>query len=120
MKITRLLLFVTLIIQGCSDGSSDGCENETIQIAVSPNGVWAATVFSRNCGATTAYSAHVYLDARDKPVADMGNMYRGAHYGRAKVQWDGNNKLIITTDPGTETRLLMKEYSGVHIELVRE
>jgi len=37
-----------------------------------------------------------------------------------KVQWEGDKKLIITTDPATDTRLLMKEYSGVNIELIRE
>jgi len=111
-----LLIIIALILQGCSDG----CENETIQIAKSPNGLWTATVFSRNCGATTAYSAHVYLDAENKPVPDMGNIYRGAHYSRVKAQWEGDKKLIITTDPATDTRLLMKEYSGVNIELIRE
>lgn len=107
------LSLLAFVLQGCSDG----CKNTVVQAVVSPDGALAATAFTRDCGATTAQTVQVYLGAKSDAVPDAGNVFRGTHSGKVTVQWHGDKKLLITTD--AETFLLMKEYAGVSIELLR-
>ncbi len=116
MKVKPLAFLFSLLCfltQGCSDG----CKNTVIQTAVSPDGTLAATVFTRDCGATTSQTVQVYLGGKVEAVPDVGNVFRGTHSGKATVQWQGDKKLASITD--AETFLLMKEYEGVSIELLQ-
>jgi hypothetical protein len=101
----------------CLLGCSDECENVIVQKLDSPDGKLRATVFSRNCGATTSESVHIYMGGIEDSIPDSGNVFRGVHSAKAKVSWLGNSKILISTD--AETFLIMKEYAGVEFELHR-
>lgn len=56
-KVKILYVFLVLLISGCSDI----CDVELLSEKTSPDGQYVATVFERNCGATTPFVRVVSL-----------------------------------------------------------
>lgn len=86
MRIT-LLLIASLACAGCSDT----CENTVASRLLSPDGTHTATLFQRDCGATTGYSTQISIvDHGDAPTG-AGNAFRADdNHGVAAVgDWQG-------------------------------
>ena len=84
---TTLTLIASLATAGCSDA----CENTIASRLLSPDGTHAATLFQRDCGATTGYSTQIsVLDNGDAPTGS-GNAFRADdNHGVAAVgEWQG-------------------------------
>ena len=109
--ISKLLLLIFLGLQSCSHES----EKDIIQEIASPDGNLVATVFKTQGDATVALGVNVYLGGKGDAVPNYGNVFRGTHSDKAQVSWVDNKHLVISTD--AKVFLLMKEYSGVTIEL---
>ena len=117
MKGFSLILTLSLLITAALSGCLFDCKNVTIQSAPSPNGLMVATVFSRDCGATTSVSVQVYLGAAGEKVPQTGNVFRGTGSPNATVKWHGNDVLEISSD--AKPFLLMKQYGSVGFEFVQ-
>ena len=101
------------VTTGCLDGS--GCGNTEESRTRSPNGVFDAVVFVRDCGATTAYSAQVALVRAETRVADApANVFIDAHKVSIEVRWRGNDTLEVR-HPHAAPLLAATQVSGVAI-----
>ena len=113
---TAMLLMALSLLTSCF--RLFDCETYNLSKAVSPDGVYEATAFAMNCGATSPFTVHVFLGAKGDKVEEVGNVFRGTQSDKIAVRWKDNRTLEITTP--AQVFLQMKEYSGVSFELVRE
>lgn len=70
-RIVPIACAVTAICSACLD-LTGGCGNETLADVAAPSGDKRAVVFTRNCGATTEFSAHVSVIAVGDALPDRG------------------------------------------------
>jgi hypothetical protein len=121
MKNALVALFVVLV-----SGCSDPCDNSTISTVSAPVGDLKASLFQRDCGATTGFSSQVsVLDANDAPteggnafVADTDNgVAKAASWGGpwVELEWLGPQRLIIRYDAKARVFKQNKNVSGVSI-----
>lgn len=107
-------LATLFIFQGCED---------TIKADVrSPDGKYTATVYERDCGATTDFSTIVSVRegfAKFKGDALGPVIVEGQH--RIDVIWDGNTRLRLLCQDCRESEIFKQERSwqGVVISLER-
>ncbi len=107
-------------------GCADDCVNLTVIRSQSPDGSHDATLFQRNCGATTGYSTHIsVLDHGASPsrggnafVAD--NDHGAAATGSwgsawAEVKWLAPDHLLIRYATRSRIFAQQSEVSGVRI-----
>ena len=92
-KLTLLLLCMPL--GGCKVLSS-GCEDAVLKETASPHMRYTATVYERDCGATTDFSTIVNL--RERSVRFKGDSFgpfivKGRH--NLEVSWETNTKLRL-------------------------
>jgi len=107
---------------------SDGCANEVLSRATSPDGKRVAVVFERDCGATTDFSTQVSILPLNKTFgkSEPGNTFIcDSDHGQApvgpgggpelNVQWVGEHDLKITCH--RRARVFRKEewFDGVSI-----
>jgi len=71
-------------------GCSDACRNTVVDRALSPDGMHAAVLFERDCGATTGFSTQVSVLGRDSRVSN-GNVFiaDAGHGAAATGSWGG-------------------------------
>jgi len=85
-----------LLITSIGDGL---CGNEIERSVTSPNGEYKAVVFSRSCGATTGFSAHISVIEHDKELPnDGGNVFVATLNNaslRPLVRWQDNDSIKI-------------------------
>lgn len=125
MAVTgRLILILALVApaQACRPE----CRNETISEAKSPSGVYAASVFSRNCGATSGNNFQVSIYRAGSESDAPGNAfvvdfpaeyyYKGHARPEVKLKWLGDSNLEIEYTSGARifTQAVMVE--GVKVE----
>lgn len=95
------------------------CSNELLSAARSPNGKLAAVAFERNCGATTKYSLQISILNGREPLIDddRGNALRAEDLSRQgyRVEWKGDDQLVIHFSEKPEIFLQEKEVRGVKI-----
>jgi hypothetical protein len=92
----------------------DLCENVMIDMVASPDDLWQAVAFERNCGATTSTSINISLiTMRDFPRGS-GNIFVSSGNG-VKLAWDDSSTLDVVYDPADRVFLANKDYSGVAI-----
>ena len=58
------LVLSVILLQGCNIPFSDGCDDRIATEAASSDGKYVATLYIRNCGATTDYSSIVSIRER--------------------------------------------------------
>lgn len=76
------------------------CGNETLQQSYSPNGLYKAVVFERDCGATTGFSTQVSIlpVGEELSDSDAGNtLICSDDFGRQeiKIEWEGSRCLKL-------------------------
>jgi hypothetical protein len=88
--------------------TSSSCRNEVLSEVRSPNGKLKAVVFSRDCGATTAFSTQVsILPASESAGTDGGTVFvSDTDHGAAasgpgggpavKVDWSSSDTLVVS------------------------
>ncbi|PTQ66541.1 hypothetical protein C8R26_1487 [Nitrosomonas oligotropha] len=90
-----LVLLIILLVSSCDSLCGDEIKDEVI----SPNGKYVATIFERNCGATTPYISIVSLRLSDiKFDPEDHNNWVFKIYGESDIEatWAAMNKLKIS------------------------
>jgi hypothetical protein len=95
--LRRCLIGILLVIgfDSCSTGL---CDNELIEDIVSLNGKYAASVFERNCGATTPYIRIVSLHLANEKLGyeDSENwVFISKGQPHIKLAWIGDEILKV-------------------------
>lgn len=111
----RLLITLALMLTGCS---SFLCGNDILQEVVSPDGKFVATVFERNCGATTPYLRIVNLRLANTPFdAEASDDWIFKINGQPKVQisWSDIDNLSISYTGSGETPTLIYSWKQVKV-----
>ncbi|MDQ0462918.1 hypothetical protein QO010_000666 [Caulobacter ginsengisoli] len=107
-------------------GCSDGCANDVVSRATSPDGKVSAVIFERNCGATTGYSTQISLIGPDKEPSGPGNLFRadtghgaarsGAWGGPwAELRWLSPNHLLVRYATGARIFEQSARVGGVDV-----
>lgn len=111
----RLLVTLTLMISGCG---SFLCGNDIFQEVVSPDGKFVATVFERNCGATTPYLRIVSLRLANTSFdAEASDDWVFKINGQPKVQilWSDIDNLSISYTGSGEAPTLIYSWKQVKV-----
>jgi hypothetical protein len=85
---------------------SHACSNRVIARTDAPDGRLTATLFQRNCGATTGFSTQISILAPDEQPVGIGNTFRAdtdhgtAHAGEwggpwAEIEWISSSRLLV-------------------------
>lgn len=96
MKTIFLLLFLSIALSSCGRGS---CSNMITGEAVSPDNKYTATIFERNCGATTPFVQVVSLrltKSKFNPESYSDWVFTIHGQTAVKVDWKDTSKLIIS------------------------
>lgn len=118
----RLLL--VLIVLGTSSCSFFAeCSEQNLADVKSPDGKYVASLFARNCGATTSYLFHVNLRAdSDKFSPDLsGNIKEGEIFGidgyKVLMEWTSPTTLVIncTECPADQPVNLERTWKDINI-----
>jgi hypothetical protein len=118
--IIRLLPILLLpLLAGCDSFVSNFiCGNDILQEAVSPDGQFIATVFERDCGATTAFYRIVSLrkakhsfnsEAKDDWVFHI------KYQPKIKLSWTSGDKLSIYYGEGGRQPIMEPAWNEVKI-----
>jgi hypothetical protein len=121
-RFTPLLLFFPLAfaISGCGFLLRSNCENAIRSEIQSPDGKFVATLFERNCGATTDFSTIVNLreSSRKFDGDNLGIVItRGQH--KFDLVWDGNTHLRLRCHDCRAEDIFKEErtWKDIHISL---
>lgn len=93
----KLILFIFFISTVVSCSSE--CGNEILKQEISPGKSFVATLFERNCGATTSFSQVVILSmADDEFNGDQVENYIFSMVGNYNIdlKWKNNTQLVIS------------------------
>jgi hypothetical protein len=107
------LLLLSLI--GCG---SFLCGNDILQEVSSPDGKYVATVFERNCGATTPYLRIVSLRAAGKSFdAEVYNdwVFKISEQYKIEIKWSDIDKLDIMYAGGGEVSTHVDSWNKIKI-----
>lgn len=132
MRSTNAIRTLTLVVIlagsvsliGCDEVA--GCANTVIREFPSPSGDFKATLFQRDCGATTAFTSQVSVIPGDGAVSDSGNAFvADTGHGAARagawggpdvdVAWEGPNQLVISH--AANARILRREAKVLEISI---
>jgi hypothetical protein len=119
---SAIALTAVTMLSGCADG----CGNMTVIRSQSPDGRHDATLFQRDCGATTGFSTQISVLDHGASPSGSGNAFRadddhgaaaaGSWGGSwAEVKWLTSDHLLIRY--ATQSRIFAQEseVSGVRI-----
>ena len=118
---TRFMRGSLVLLLGAFLGSCDAslCSNELINEVASPNGKYIASVFERNCGATTPYVRVVSLHSSDAKLApeDSDDWVFTIHgQSDVKVSWIADDKLKVSySGTGEQPTRREKKWKGIVI-----
>lgn len=115
-----------LCVVGVIAGCSDGCNDKSVTELKSPDSTYVATLFQRDCGATTGFSTQISILKAEESLSGGGNTFvaddnhGAAADGRwggplATMRWTGTRKLAIHYAAGSRLFLRRAEVSGVAI-----
>ena len=105
------------------------CGNSLMASIVAPDAATVATVFRRNCGATTGYSYHLWIHDPEDKLDDkrVGNALvavgpRGSSTWRfdPTLDWTAHNHLRVRLTVDTEVRSKVDAVDGVSVEILRK
>ncbi len=101
IQATPLLRVILTSLMVALCGCIDPCGDEILQTVVSPDQRTVATIYVRDCGATTSEVTHVHLHGRFGWFSneDWDNVVLSLRYRHSlKIQWQGSSRLVITCD----------------------
>ncbi len=123
-----VVLLAGYLFYGFYRFSSGICKNGIVSEISSPDGMFKAVIFQRDCGATTGFSTQVSVLRISRSLPDdNGNIFvadtnhgraRSAAWGgpEAKVYWENSRKLIIEHQIMTRVFKAEKQIDGVVVE----
>jgi hypothetical protein len=127
--MTLCLLWALALIGGCFGDSLALCSNTILAETPSPGAELKAVVFTRDCGATTAFSTQVSILPTGATLAasEGGNLFvADTDHGAApagpgggpnvKVEWVGRNRLRLHHDPRARVFQSGGVVAGVRVE----
>lgn len=118
IKPVFLVVPITLFLSGCAFLLHSSCENTVKSEVRSPDGKYVATLFERNCGATTDFSTIVNL--RESSVKFKGDdlgavIVKGQH--RIDLVWDDNTRLRLQCSDCRPEDIFKQERSWKEVEI---
>jgi hypothetical protein len=116
-----LLLPLAFTLGGCGFLLRSGCDNKIKSENPSPDGKYVATLFERNCGATTDFSTIVNLRESSAKLKgeDLGVLIlKGEH--KLDVIWEGNTRLRLQCRDCRPDDIFKQEktWQGIEISFV--
>jgi hypothetical protein len=82
----RSLAAAVVFLSGCSDP----CGNTVAKQISAPDGLHIATLFQRDCGATTGFSSQISILNAGEKLSGRGNTFVAENYGGARLgNWGG-------------------------------
>jgi hypothetical protein len=98
MKAVVASLLAVIALGACDCGLLGDCVDSVKTEVVSPDGRYVATIFERNCGATTDYSTHVALRRADEPFdpSDRARVLTVAGRAVIDVEWTAAAALSLS------------------------
>ncbi len=108
MKSVVISVLAVVGFCACNGGLFGECGNVVKAEVVSPSGRYRATVFERNCGATTGYSTHVSLREAREPFdpSKQKRVLTVAGQPTVGLEWNGERALTVVLSGGkTFTKL---------------
>jgi hypothetical protein len=107
-------------------GCGGTCRNDIAQRATSPDGVWDAVLFQRDCGATTDFTTQVSVVHHGADVNWIGNTFAadGNHGAANRASWGGpwaearwrnKDQLLIRYDQKSRVFDAKQNVSGTRI-----
>jgi hypothetical protein len=95
-----------------------GCEDFVLTEVASPSGRVAATVFVRDCGATTAANTQVSLRQRSGLLGRRRKTSLLVYEGDKNlgISWEDENTLVVRLPPNAKVFRQEREWYGVRIE----
>jgi hypothetical protein len=108
-KSSFLLILTAYMASVCACST---CSDTLISSVKSADGGLVATVFERNCGATTDFSSMVNLqNSSDKFNANEGRLFVAKGRYDVSVTWTGPKQLVITCN-GCQRRDIFREVTA--------
>lgn len=103
-------------LSGCDGGLFGDCADTVKAEAPSPDGRYVATVFERDCGATTDFSTHVSLREADEPFdpSTQTRVLTVAGKAAVDVEWSTEGALSVAL-PAAETFTKLETWRDVRI-----
>jgi len=122
MNTHRLLLLIGLGLLVILIGgvfaylfSSDPCSNSILSAKPSPNGELKAVIFTRDCGATTAYSRQVSIVPASTDLPNVGGkVFVAKGEPELEVTWINDASLTISGG-GDKSPFPVSGFPGIHI-----
>jgi hypothetical protein len=114
-RLFLLLLLSPLLVAIAYCRDERLCGNQLRSVAMAPDGVHAAIVFRRDCGATTGFSTQVSLVGPGALPSDSGNLLILDDEPAVAVRWLGPDRLLISYRQGGPPFLQEHEWDGVRI-----
>jgi hypothetical protein len=115
---TLQLLMLGIILQGCIVVPLFDCQDVIKFETMSPDGKYIATLFVRNCGATTSFSTSVNLRSKsEKFSGDEGRILIIKGRPQIKIAWDDNMKLHFECDECEKNNIFKQETSWKDITI---
>ena len=106
-------IFVGLIIYGVIIFQKNLCSNTGFVDVFSPNHT-KATLYIRDCGATTDYSTNIEIGSHDVFVA------KGYYKDRINMKWSSDAQFVIDYSGKKEDIFSNdRSYGGINIELIQ-
>jgi hypothetical protein len=114
------LLTLSLLTISCD--ITGGCSDTIITESRSPNGQLVATVFERDCGATTAKNIQICLRLQSVPFGRKEPQSFLVFEGdtNVTVSWSGNDTLTVTLPPSAEIFRRDERQTGVSIRYLEK
>lgn len=113
--INKILILLTLFLTGCDDA----CSLKTISGSSSPNGKNIASVFERDCGATTNYVRGVSIKEVDSSGAgeEQGEeIFILEGQAIIELRWVNNSEIVVkSSGTGKTATKELKEFNGINI-----
>jgi hypothetical protein len=112
------LPLVTSLVVALAACGSNLCSNEVIAEIPSPDGAYVATVFERNCGATTPFIRVVMLRSASSTLdADRHADWVSTTEGQptVDVRWLNENELQVTSAGGGRVGTRRTQWNRVRI-----
>ena len=117
MMRSILVLAIAAGMSACGEDLFGECADTVKAEAVSPSGRYVATVFERNCGATTDYSTHISLSGSGESF-DSSKGTRVLTLGGKEavaIDWSADGTLSVALPEGATAFTRLETWRDVRI-----
>jgi hypothetical protein len=117
----KMILFVVIVLAVCGLATLlvfHGCEDTIKAEAKSPDGKYTATIYERDCGATTDFST--ILNLRESSAKFNGDalgpiVVKSQH--TIDIVWDGNTRLRLQCNDCQPEQIFKEEMRWKNVEI---